>query len=304
MSQALAVRQDSAVMLRCPACQREGMPRLVGTAGEYDVHQCPACRIRFSNPMKAAGAEWYERSPIYHGRRGLNLPLPVYKLDWRYRTFLSLKLRLGGRLLDVGCGTGNLVRLARGSGYEVAGTDYDREAVAIARDSYGLGDVHALSIEETVTHPWQAPFDVVTLFDVLEHLPEPREAIQSLAEVIAPGGYLVCTVPCVERWPGWFDKIVDAPPHHLTLWTPPGLASCLAAAGLTVRRVRRSPLQGFDLIHPMQSVWRPLSGRVPLVGKLGLAATYGAALVSAPIIQRAFRRAGGFTLLAVAQKAG
>ncbi|MBI2761646.1 MAG: class I SAM-dependent methyltransferase [Chloroflexi bacterium] len=254
--------------------------------------------------MTAATAEWYEQSPIYHGRRGLSLPLPVYQLDWRYRTLLSLKLRPGGRLLDVGCGTGNLVRLARKRGYRVAGTDYDREAVAVARKSFALHDVHALSIEETVAHDWQGPFDVITLFDVLEHLAEPRQAIESLSGLLAPGGFLACTVPSAQRWPGWFDSVVDSPPHHLTLWTRPGLASCIAAAGLAVRGIKRSPLQGFDMLHPLQSVWRPLSGRVPLAASLGLAASYGVALVAAPILQAARPGAGGFTLLAVGQKVG
>src|ERR1043166_6694543 len=90
MSQLHVVSEEHPeALLTCPACLDAGRAEPVRSAGQYEVCQCPTCGVRFSNPMRAAGAEWYEQSPLYHGRRALNVPLPVYLLDWRYRTFLS-----------------------------------------------------------------------------------------------------------------------------------------------------------------------------------------------------------------------
>ncbi|MFL5733314.1 MAG: class I SAM-dependent methyltransferase [Chloroflexia bacterium] len=222
----------------------------------------------------------------------------VIRRDWRYRTFLQLASRRGGRLLDVGCGTGNFLRLARDRDFDVAGVDADRLAVQVARDRFGLSNTTFATVEQLIAEPPAERYDLISLFDVLEHLADPVAVVQGLARLLTPEGYLVITVPSASRWPALFDPYVDAPPHHLTLWTPQALAACIDHAGLRVRRVVASKVLGDDLL--LHALWRFPALRK--LGLLGTAATGAAYLVIAPALARLLSlspRAKGFHLMGV-----
>jgi len=253
--------------------------------------------------MRHPGAQWYEQSPLYSERRERKTAVPMFiiRRDWRYGSFFSLKLNPGGKLLEVGCGSGVFLRLAAAQGYMVSGIDNDPSAVKTARDLYGVTDVQALSVEELLANSWDRCFDVICLFDVLEHLEEPARVVQGLSEMLVRGGHLVCTVPGHQRWPQWFAPNVDLPPHHLTLWTQPALKRCFKNAELEPIAIIRSPLLGDNLLHQASVRWRALQR----LDVLGMALRATGHFVVMPLIARllsAVPRAGGFTLLGVACK--
>jgi 2-polyprenyl-3-methyl-5-hydroxy-6-metoxy-1,4-benzoquinol methylase len=284
----------------CPVCGAAGGPP-VANVESYAIHRCRSCQLRFSHPMKGPGVAWYEGSSHYQGylRRALRVPRWFIERDWRHKKFFSLGLHPDGKLLDIGCGTGAFLDLARARGYRVTGVDGDRGAVAIARDRYGLGDVQAVDILDFIASPRRPTHDVICLFEVLEHLENPVETLASLRRALLPDGYLVVSVPSSERWPQLYYRHLDGPPNHLTLWTTRSLEECFAAAGFERPTVYRSPLRADDL-------WGPLIDRLPAAarrGLPGLALKGGAEFVVGPIVVRALstvRRAGSFTLLAVA----
>jgi SAM-dependent methyltransferase len=223
--------------------------------------------------------------------------------DWRYRSFFALNLNPEGRLLEVGCGSGLFMKLAAAQGYQVEGIDADPSAIHAARHLYGLENVRVLSAEELLAiNPGDGLFDVICLFDVLEHLEEPLQVVRGLGQRLAAGGYLVCTVPDHQRWPKLFALDVDLPPHHLTLWTPQALQRCFENGGLEPWLIKPSPLLGETLLHQASLRWGALR-RLDLLGKL-LRGT-GHYLVM-PIVARLLSmvpQAGGFTLLGVARRA-
>ena len=99
-----------------------------------------------------------------------------------------------GRLLDVGCGTGTFLRLARSRGWEVTGTEISPYGVEAA-GSDGL----AVSEGEV----WEAglpadTFDVITCWHVLEHTTDPRRVVEEIRRVLRPGGWLVLATPNLE----------------------------------------------------------------------------------------------------------
>jgi len=233
--------------------------------------------------------------------KSFRVPLWVLHDDWRYRTFLALKLRPGGRLLDVGCGSGQFLRLARAHGYQVTGIDIDNEAVKVAQDRFSLLDTYVLPVEELQSARWEQRFDIICLFDVLEHLDNPVLVVGGLRGLLTHGGYLLCTVPGLERWPPFYDPYVDSPPHHLTLWTPSALERCISAAGLEVVRVVRSPLVGGSLWPHV--LWRVR--RLLQLGVLGMLVKAVAHFVVAPPVAKVLSlvpKAGGFTLMGVAMR--
>ena len=289
-------------MAHCPVCSATTQ-QAVAHVGGYTVHECPACLLRFSDPMQNPGAEWYEQSHLYTERRERQrrVSTSMIRRDWRYRMFLSQTLNPGGSLLEVGCGSGMFLRVASANGYKVTGIDTDPSAVRTAQELYGMADVQALSVEDLLSNPWERCFDIICLFDVLEHLEKPLDVLRGLGTMLTGGGYLVCTAPSHQRWPHWFAPEVDVPPHHLTLWTASALEKCFTGAGMEPVFVKPSPLLGENLLHQASLRWSALR-RLDAIG-MGLRAV--GQFIVMPMLARVLSlnpKAGGFTLFGLARK--
>lgn len=135
-----------------------------------------------------------------------------------------------GRLLDVGCGSGEWLIEMRERGWEVEGVDFDEGAVTAAKQR-GL-PVRCGSLEEH-TLPGSS-FDAVTLSHVVEHLSNPIETLAECARILKPGGKLVLMTPngaslghriFKQSWRGL------EPPRHLHLFSMGSMRQALAMAG-------------------------------------------------------------------------
>jgi SAM-dependent methyltransferase len=186
--------------------------------------------------------------------------------------------RGGGRYLDVGCGSGAALGVARELGWQVSGIEIDDAAAAMARrfsDEVYIGDI--------LSAPFAAGrFDVVTAFHVLEHVPDPLAVARRMLDWLAPGGLLIVEVPNAgglgaslfgRAWSGL------ELPRHLSHFTPATLEVVIGKAGGRVvwawhQAKPRTYLwslsallrdRGWDRLAGL-SEWRPLYG----VLKLGL----------------------------------
>jgi SAM-dependent methyltransferase len=137
-----------------------------------------------------------------------------------------------GRLVEGGVGGGGNLRRWRSLGYEVLGMDVLPEAATHCREALGL---------PVVVHDLQEPWPVdpqsvraVVLLDVLEHLPEPARALAQAAQVLAPEGAAIVTVPALPGLRGPWDEALG----HLRRYSPALLREQAAAAGLRLRWVR------------------------------------------------------------------
>lgn len=176
-----------------------------------------------------------------------------------------------GLLLDVGCGDGAFLRLARARGWEVAGTELSPYAVGAAK-------ADGLAVREGEV--WEAgfaaaAFDVVTCWHVLEHTSDPRRVVEEIRRVLRPGGRLMLATPNIQdhifraayvlargRRPRLFEP--DDREVHLFHFSPRTLRELVAATGLEVVRV------GFDrggaaeggkgLVNALAYVWFRLTG--------------------------------------------
>jgi len=105
----------------------------------------------------------------------------------------------GKRVLDVGCGRGMFLSLLKEAGAFVCGLELYDQAVSHAR-SAGL-EVHKVPVEHAF---WQANhaqgFDIITLWDVIEHVNFPAETLEACARLLAPGGLLVVGTPCRDSF--------------------------------------------------------------------------------------------------------
>jgi 2-polyprenyl-3-methyl-5-hydroxy-6-metoxy-1,4-benzoquinol methylase len=180
------------------------------------------------------GARWYEQ--MYGGRDERLLPL-----EPGHKYFLADPLAPGGgRLLDIGCGTGNFLAAARVAGYEVVGIEMDRNAARFAKERLGLQWVFPLTISEFVDRNAGERFDVVTFFEVLEHQATPAEFLQKVKVCVRPGGVIALSVPNRERWLTGPD-VLDYPPNHFSRWNAVALKKFLNTQGFDVLSIREQP---------------------------------------------------------------
>jgi SAM-dependent methyltransferase len=132
------------------------------------------------------------------------------------------------RILDVGCGTGGNLPLLQRFG-QVEGLEGSAEALALCRRRLGPDfPLHQGHLPEGLP---PGPFDVVTAFDVLEHIPDAVGALRGVRSALAPGGLLVLTVPAF----GFLWSEHDEVHHHQRRYTVDLLTGQLLAAGLRPR---------------------------------------------------------------------
>jgi 2-polyprenyl-3-methyl-5-hydroxy-6-metoxy-1,4-benzoquinol methylase len=136
-----------------------------------------------------------------------------------YAAFLARYHPLPGknRLLDVGCGSGNFLRLARAANWDVMGTEIAEAAVQAARAaglSVRLGPLPTADLPDS-------SFDVVTLWNVLDFIPDPLEQVRAARHLLVPGGLLVARVSNLT-----FQWAVYRASRQLRVW--PRLAALLA----------------------------------------------------------------------------
>lgn len=215
-----------------------------GLGGEFIIVRCAQCRGMYLNPRPDAQelarfypADYaaYTREPLQEGS-WLGRCIRLYGLA--KRSHAVSRLVAGGRLLDIGCATGDWLALLRGGGlWSVAGVEIDPHAASIARERYGL-QVWNGAVDEVDIPP--ASFDVITLWDVLEHLPDPRTSLLRIATWLRPGGWLVIRTPDAgslhARLWGQYWAGLD-PPRHVVVFDRVSLARLLDQTGFGVSRM-------------------------------------------------------------------
>ena len=157
--------------------------------------------------------------------------------------------RGSGRLLEVGCATGLLLKRAGERGWQATGVELSPDAVAHAR-ALGL-DVHQGTLADAAFAP--ASFDAVYMGDVLEHVPDCRAVLAEVAHVLAPGGHLVIRGPItthsmarrlgleLHRALGR-EIVLREPPYHLWEFRPRSLSALALRVGLEVVAIEQSKI--------------------------------------------------------------
>jgi SAM-dependent methyltransferase len=218
--------------LVCPICGTESAPDTVFSPSR--LLRCPACDFAFlpARPDQDLYDERYFAD--YDGDDYLAAETARRFESRRRLDLLERHLPPPARLLEVGAAAGFFLDEARSRGYRCMGIELNREMAAHARDQLGL-DVITARLEDADLG--EAAFDGACAFHVLEHLPEPVEAVGAIRAALRPGGIVLIEVPnagsAVARrqgngWPAL--KL----PHHVGQYGPRSMAGLLEGAGLEV----------------------------------------------------------------------
>jgi SAM-dependent methyltransferase len=163
----------------------------------------------------------------------------VYQSELRGRRFTAerhlqiVQHHLGsGRLLDVGCASGLFLLQARRAGWNVTGVEPNEALCEDARKNLdAAGEVQCTTLENARL---QNGFDAITVWDVLEHVPDPQAFLQICRTLLRPDGCLFLNVPDLDSWPA---RILGPRwplllPEHLNYFNRGSLAFCAERAGL------------------------------------------------------------------------
>ena len=202
----------------CPSCD-EASTNTVHASADYTLRRCTKCDLVFADPMLGGDSSYYQAHLVYANRTALDIQHERAHLDSR-RCACMLELTKGGaRTLDIGCGCGAFVAFARDEGRESYGIDFNDQHIRLGKTVFNLKD--SLMIGDILSMPQEwSEFDLVTMFEVIEHLPNPEEVISQVYRRLRKGGYLAISCPNEARWQPMGRIFVDYPPHHLTRWTP------------------------------------------------------------------------------------
>jgi 2-polyprenyl-3-methyl-5-hydroxy-6-metoxy-1,4-benzoquinol methylase len=229
--------------LACNQCGSTGSTPLFTKHG-YQLVKCTECGLAYiSNPPSASELERiYSLDANYHADL-LNPDSDAFaRLKRVAKTHLDVlkTYAKSGRLLDVGCSTGLFLDQARSAGFDVSGLEFSKESAAFARYHFSLA-VQDGSVQELVGQA--ASFDVITMFDVIEHVPDPSADLAAIHGLLKPGGLFFVSTPNID---GLFPKlsyplanILDywphpEPPHHLYQFSCDSMARMLIKSGFAV----------------------------------------------------------------------
>jgi SAM-dependent methyltransferase len=229
----------------CPACHGDRF-RDFPARGGLRLLRCLSCA---SCRLSQGGGNGNGRLPAFHydAEYFESWNLAPGSPAWRARAAtaamrLDTLERLGvrsGALLDVGAAGGYLVERAIRGGFDARGVEISEHAVEIA-SRVVPGRVHQGTLETVALEA--GSLDVVTLFDVLEHLPDPEGALARLTGWLKPGGRLAVTTPDVDSltarlmagaWPHYKEE-------HLFYPSRRGLRMLLRSAGLEIEHEERA----------------------------------------------------------------
>jgi SAM-dependent methyltransferase len=156
-----------------------------------NIAQCRSCGFVFDNPRPALAdlIDFYSKPGKYDS--WLEESDARDRL-WQRRLKKLRSTRKPGSLLDVGTGIGQFLAIARGTYNPVYGTEVSGTAVEIAKEKYGLDLFHG-TLESLCDQG--KTFDNITLFHVLEHVPDPRSVLEKCHSLLSADGRLVIAVP-------------------------------------------------------------------------------------------------------------
>ena len=206
-----------------------------GGVQEIRRFRCGNCGLAHFDPVLPGNGAFYS---------DLQRQLPDYYQPTRPAFDRALKWATdqGYRgVLDVGCGSGAFLDQAARRGLQTAGLDLNPDGVAECRKRGH--DVHQRTAAAFFEECPDRRFDLVTSFEVMEHVPGPAGFFASAASLVRPGGGLVVSVPNDGGLPGLARLIPHQwPPHHLTLWRRRNLQDLAEQNGLEVVALETDPL--------------------------------------------------------------
>jgi len=208
-------------------------------AYEYiSLYECESTGYRFFYPFDIAGdGDFYEKLE----------QIPWYYANWKWDYDVAQNyISSNARVLDIGCGEGKFLSYLKSSkGCIVEGLELNENALKIAVENNIA--VFNQTIQE-YSNLNKENYDVVTLFQVLEHISNVDEFLKSAIKVVRPKGLLIIAVPNNEPYYLKYDKdhFLNLPPHHMGWWNQESLEKVAKIFNLELIKIVKQPLEHYS----------------------------------------------------------
>ncbi|HVZ76540.1 MAG TPA: class I SAM-dependent methyltransferase [Gemmatimonadaceae bacterium] len=199
-----------------------------------DVLRCATCSMEHMSPMRTWSADHY--------------PVQEHGFGFDHVTALQRLQGGSGKLLEIGCADGAFLDATSALGYRAIGLDFAPESVAAARAAGR--DVRQSGVDHLVDAvAGDAPFDVIAMFQIIEHLEAPDETFSALGTLAHRDTRLLIGCPSPRRFARAYphaervglSEFWDYPPQHTMRWTPAAMRRFLARHGWSVVHVAEEP---------------------------------------------------------------
>lgn len=245
-------------MQKCVLCAGEQFV-IVFRKNSYDISRCAGCGCIQVSPMpsQAQLIAHYQDPSYFEGEeeQGYKSYADTRKA---LQPFFARRLReirehkkTGKTLLDFGCADGFFLELAQSEGWDIHGVELSRQMAEKAARALNISIQSDLDLDVT------ANLDVITLWEVIEHLPDPVHVLIQLRSKMAPGGLLMLSTPNNGHWQPLRDPAnwtVYRPPSHLIYFTRDSLLDSLMRAGF-----EKIEIKGVSPLPPLPDWLRRLS---------------------------------------------
>lgn len=251
----------------CPACQSDKVAlaytgrtmRKPKDATNWSVWRCLECEHGFINPqptwdeLQAYYDDAYDPYEDSHGVEAFDAEVAEARRSGKLR---HVEMRPGMRLLDVGCGGGVFLRMARELGAVVQGVEPSSHGAATTAKA-GIPVFNGM-LESFIEANPEARFDLITSNHVVEHHSKPASLLAQMKALLAPGGKIWFWVPNAGCDPArrlnWRWHSADLP-YHLMQFTPQSVRKVVTEAGLEVSHMETETLPQV-VRHSILSLWR------------------------------------------------
>jgi 2-polyprenyl-3-methyl-5-hydroxy-6-metoxy-1,4-benzoquinol methylase len=230
---------------KCDSCASSSQSEIWTKEG-YQLVRCDGCGLIFvANPPSAEQLEkLYSFANGYHqGLAQCDAEILRHEGEARANMHILSKHARPGLLLDIGCSTGLFLLEAQRSGWNVCGLEYSPDSAKIAHVT------HHLEVAQGALTKGRYPansFDVVTMWDVIEHLPSPSAALDVVMDILKPGGLFIAKTPNVDGlYPALSLHVAGKvgywghpePPGHLYQFSVTTLGKLLIQKGFAIEHV-------------------------------------------------------------------
>lgn len=229
--------------LPCPICQYTSRVSFRFLKNGYNIYRCYDCNLMFVHPQPSLDEVLMIYDNSYF-RRG-NKYLRVNETESRSRNLdndkqkinIIKKYKESGELLDVGCAMGDFLYLAMQEGFDVTGLEVSTFCTDYVKNKLGI-KVHSSDLISAQLP--SSTYDVVTLWDVIEHLRNPVETVNEIYRIMRPGGILCFSTGDVGSFyaqiMGRFWHL-STPPQHLFYFSSKNIRKMLNRCGFVVNQI-------------------------------------------------------------------
>ncbi len=257
----------------CPSCSsRDIKPYLKTkdyffTKEHFSIYQCNNCKLIFTNPrpeVDRLSAYYQSEEYLSHHSDSLTPVSVLYKfireINIRNKYKTVVRYGNGNKILDIGCGTGELLAYFQKKGWSAIGVEPDAEARSFAEKKNGIKVYYLDYLAET-----EEKFDVISMWHVLEHVPDLHERIETVKKLLTKDGFAVIALPNGASHDAFYYKEYWAGldvPRHLYHFSPYSFKKLMESHGFSL--IAEIPMK-FDVFYVSWLSEKYLKHKCPLL---------------------------------------